>query len=85
MEILNRECRGEKTSLGVATLSYRKTSRLEVTDSDAAVSWLKRKKYTDCFRIPAPEVAKTEVKKLIASGVNVPGCTVIEDLSCSLK
>ena len=31
------------------------------------------------------EVAKAEVKKLINSGVAVPGCAVVEDYSTSLK
>lgn len=82
--ILDREC-GETTDLGVATLSYRKTSRVEVIDEAKAVSWLKRHKFTDAFRVPAPTVYKTEVKKLLAAGQKVPGCKVVEDRSCSLK
>ncbi|MBR4765377.1 MAG: siphovirus Gp157 family protein [Clostridia bacterium] len=85
MEILDRECGGEKTDLGVATLSYRKTTRLEVTDAAKAVNWLKRRKLTSCFRIPSPEVAKTEVKKLMSSGTAVPGCSLVEDKSYSLR
>lgn len=63
MRVLDRECAGEKTDLGVATFSYRKTSHVDVSDAAKAVRWLKRNKHLDCFRIPAPEVAKTEVKK----------------------
>ncbi len=85
MAVLDRECGGEKTDLGVATVSYRKTSRVEVADAAKAVRWLKRNKHTDCYRIPSPEVAKTEVKKLINTGIKVPGCAVVEDRSCSLK
>ncbi len=85
MKILDRECAGQKTPLGIATFSYRKTSHVEVTDSEKAVRWLKRRKYLDCFRVSAPEVAKAEVKKLINSGVSVPGCAVVEDYSTSLK
>ncbi|MCD8009016.1 MAG: siphovirus Gp157 family protein [Clostridiales bacterium] len=83
--ILDRECGGEKTNLGIATLSYRRTSRVEVLDAEKAVRWLKRNKHIDCYRIPAPEVAKTEVKKLINQGTKVPGCAVVEDRSCSLR
>ncbi|MCD8109159.1 MAG: siphovirus Gp157 family protein [Oscillospiraceae bacterium] len=85
MEILDRECGGEKTNLGVATFSYRKTSRLEVSDAAKAIRWLKRNKHHDCYRVKDPEVAKTEVKKLINAGIKVPGCAVVEDKSCSLK
>lgn len=85
MHVLDRECNGEKTDLGIATLSYRKTYRVDVTDSAKAVRWLKRHKFTDCFRVSEPEVAKTEVKKLLNSGTKVPGCELIEDTSCSLR
>ena len=85
LQILDRECAGEKTDLGVATLQYRKTTRVEVSDVAKAVNWLKRRKLTDCFRIPAPEVAKAEVKKLLSAGTKVPGCALVEDRSYSLK
>lgn len=85
MSILDRECAGEKTDLGVATFSYRKTSHVDVSDAAKAIRWLKRNKHLDCFRVPAPEVAKNEVKKLINAGTNVPGCAVVEDYSCTLK
>lgn len=85
VSILDRECAGEKTDLGVATLSYRKTSHVEVADSNAAVLWLRNHNYRDCYRVPAPEVSKAGVKKLINGGEHVPGCAVVEDLSCSLK
>ena len=85
LQILDRECGGEKTELGVATLSYRKTFRVDVMDAEKAVAWLKRRKMFGCFRVPAPEVAKAEVKKLLANGTKVPGCELIEDRSYSLK
>ena len=85
MKILDRECAGEKTDLGVATFAYRKTSHVDVSDAEKAIRWLKRNKHLDCFRIPAPEVVKAEVKKLINAGTKVPGCAVVEDYSCSLK
>lgn len=85
MAILDRECGGEKTDLGVATLNYRKMTRVEVSDAAKAVAWLKRRKLLDCFRVPAPEVAKTEVKRLLTAGTKVPGCALVEDSSYSLK
>lgn len=85
MQILDRECGGQKTSLGVATLSYRKTSKVEVADTGAAVGWLMTHGHTECYRVAEPEIAKVEVKKLIASGVEVPGCTITEGISKILK
>ena len=85
MAILDRECAGQKTSLGVATLSYRKTARIEVLDKNSAIDWMIKNHHPDCYRIAAPEVYKPAVKKLISSGVAVPGCTLVDDYSCSLK
>ena len=85
MQVLDRECAGEKTDLGVATFSYRKTSHVEVSDAAKAIRWLKRHKHTGCFRVLAPEVAKAEVKRLITAGMKVPGCALVDDRSCQLK
>lgn len=85
LQILDRECAGENTDLGIAAFRYRRTSRVEVTDAVKAVNWLKRRKYVDCYHIPVPEVAKNEVKKLFAAGTKIPGCEVIEDRTYSLR
>lgn len=37
MKVLDRECASEKTDLGVATFSYRKTSHVDVSDAVKAV------------------------------------------------
>ena len=76
MKILRREC-PETTKLGVATLSYRKTT--------PAVEWLKAQKLDCCYKQPEPTVYKDEVKRLIKSGKKIPGCSLVEDQSCSLK
>ena len=43
LQILDRECGGEKTDLGVATLNYRKTTRLEVSDAVTQGGFLAQK------------------------------------------
>ena len=85
MQILDRECAGQKTDCGVATVNYRATSRVDVSDSRKAISWLKRHKYTDYYRTPEPEVNKTDIKKLLSAGKKIPGVTLVQDKSCSLK
>jgi len=85
MQILDRECAGQKTDCGVATICYRKTTRVEVSDDQSAITWLKENGYDSCYKQPAPEVSKTEVKKLIQAGTDVPGIALIQDLSCSLR
>lgn len=85
MQILDRECAGQKTDCGVATVNYRATTRVDVLDGMKAINWLKRHKHTDCYRTPKPEVSKTEVKKLLAAGEKIPGLALVQDKSCSLK
>lgn len=85
MAILDRECAGEKTDCGVATVCYRKTSRVEVGDDTAAVNWLMENGHSTCYKVPAPEISKAEVKKLLTAGTEVPGVTLVQDYSCSLR
>ena len=83
--ILDRECAGEKTDCGVATVCYRRTTKVDVADSQTAISWLKANGYDSCYKQPDPEVSKTEVKKLLQAGTEIPGITLTQDLSCSLR
>lgn len=85
MAILDRECAGEKTDCGVATVCYRKTTRVDVADSQTAFAWLSENGHSNCYRIPAPEISKTEVKRLLTTGTEVPGVTLTQDYSCSLR
>ena len=85
INVLDRECGGVTTPLGVATLSYRKTSRVIVQDPDQAVSWLRDHDHEDCYHVPMPEVSKSEVKKLLNAGIDVPGCMIDSGQSCSLR
>ena len=85
LHILDRECAGEKTDLGIATVSYRKTEKVEISDSGAAVRWLKENGYDDCYRTPEPEVSKSEVKALLKKGQKVPGAVLVRHNNCSLK
>ncbi len=83
--ILDRECGGEKTDLGIATLCYRKSSRVEITDEDATFKWLKETGHDDCYRIPKPEISKLYVGKLLDAGDKVPGAERVASTSCYLR
>ena len=85
MAILDRECAGQKTDCGVATICYRKTTRVEVGDDATVVSWLMANGHNNCYKVPAPELSKSEIKKLLATGTEVPGVALVQDLSCSLR
>ena len=83
--ILDRECGGQKTDLGIATLCYRKTSHVEITDKGAALFWLKEMGHEDCYRVPEPEISKSAVGKLLDAGVEVDGVERVTGTSCYLR
>ena len=83
--ILDRECGGQKTDLGVATLCYRKTSHVEITDKGAALFWLKESGHEDCYRIPEPEISKLYVGRLLDAGEKIDGVERVTGTSCYLK
>lgn len=85
MAVLDRECAGQNTDLGIAVFRYRASTRTDVTDAGKAVRWLKRHKYGDCIRVHDPEVDKNSVRTLIKSGIKIPGIVLTQDRICSLK
>jgi hypothetical protein len=85
MGVLDRECAGQKTDLGVATVSYRTSEATEVTDEGRALLWLFENGYDRVLKSHDPTIDKTELKKLIKSGVSVPGAEVTKRVNCSLK
>lgn len=85
MSILDREYHGEKTDCGVATVCYRKTTKVDVSDNATAISWLMENGHPQCYKVPAPEISKSEVKKLLTAGTEVPGVALVQDYSCSLR
>lgn len=85
IRILDRECGGQKTDLGVATLFYRKSSRIEITDKNAALAWLQHMGHEDCYRIPEPEISKLYVGKLLDAGEQIDGIERVTGTSCYLK
>ena len=85
LSILDRECAGEKTDCGVATFSYRASTKVDISDSGKTVSWLKENGHEDCYRTPDPEVNKNNIKRLLKAGIAIPGASLIEGQTYSLK
>ncbi len=85
ISILDRECGGKKTDLGVATLCYRKSTRVEVSNERAAIEWLKKTGHDDCYRQPEPEISRLYVGKLLDAGEKVPGVERVTGVSCYLR
>ena len=85
MSILDRECGGEKTDLGVATLYYRRTRHVEIEDEEAVYEWACKNGHPECYRIAKPEISKMYVGKLMDAGKEIPGAMWVDGRSCWLK
>ena len=85
MAVLDRECGGKKTDLGIATLIYSRTSRVEFTDESKVLRWLKENGHEDCYRVPKPEIHKTLVGRLLDDGIAVPGAEKVTGSMCYLR
>lgn len=85
--ILERECGGLKTDLGVATFSYRKSEAVVWDEKDAPdiICFLEEHGYDDCLKYNEPEIKKDPLKKLINSGVHVPLAMIEKRNKGSLK
>lgn len=85
MKVLDRECAGQKTDLGVATVNYRTSEATEITSEADARTWLLAEGHDECLKFTEPTIDKIALKKLIKSGTEVPGVSVTKKMNCSLK
>lgn len=63
---------GEKFTTPRCAVSFRKSTSVQVDDTEKLVCWLEQNGYDDCVKYKEPEVSKAEVGKLLKSGMPVP-------------
>lgn len=85
LSILDRECAGEKTDCGVATFSYRASTRVDISNPGTALNWLKENGHDNCYKTPEPEINKNDIKRLLKTGVTIPGADLVESQTYNLK
>lgn len=83
LTLIDKEC-GTTTDFGIATLKYTTSHPLDCKDEKEAIKWLEEKGYTDCVKV-TKELKKAEAKKALKDGVKIPGCTILDKKSVSLK
>lgn len=84
-EYLSYALDGQKFERGTVRVSFRNSSAVQITDIYAAVDYLEHNGYSKCLKYAAPEISKTSVRKLIDSGVTVPGANIMETRSVIIK
>ena len=76
---------GEKFQTAKCAVSFRKTSKVEVTDARSVAAWCEDNGYGDLVAYAAPSVSKTDLSKLLKSGMEIPGAEIVEGISMGVK
>lgn len=76
---------GEKFETAKCAVSFRKTSSVRIDDADALVHWAESNGHDSVIKYKSPDVSKTEVGKLMKSGVFVPFAEIVDGLSLAVK
>ena len=75
---------GEKLKTPRVTVSYRASEAVEITDEQAVMKFAESG-HDEILRYKAPEISKTEIKKLIQDGVTIPGAVLESHVSTVIK
>lgn len=76
---------GEKFDTARCAITFRRTSRLDISDESALAAWAMESGHNDLLIYTPPKVSKSEVKALIKSGVEVPQAQIVESISMGVK
>lgn len=84
-EYLSYALSGEKFQSPKCSVTFRKTTRVQVANPSAAIEWAEINGHKECVKYLAPEISKTELGKLLKSGQKIPGAELVEGLSVGVK
>lgn len=76
---------GEKFQTAKCAVTFRKTTKVEVTDARSVAEWCDDNGLGDLVVYSAPSVSKPDLAKLLKSGVEIPGAELTEGLSLGVK
>ena len=76
---------GEKFQTAKCAVSFRKTTRVEITDARSVAEWCDDNGLGDLVVYSAPSVSKPELAKLLKIGEAIPGAELVEGISMGVK
>lgn len=83
-EYLGKILNGEKFQTAKCAVGFRKSTSVAVDDYDACLAWAVEND-AHCFRHKPPELDKTEIGKRLKAGDVIPGVSLAEKTSVSVK
>lgn len=76
---------GQKFQTSRCSITFRKTTRVDLEDEALVVEWAQKNDREDLVKYTAPTINKTELAKVLKSDVEVPGASLVEGLSMGVK
>lgn len=77
---------GEKFKTPLVSVSYRVSVAVDIENEDDVRRFAERHdQYEDILRYKTPEISKPEVKRLLQSGVVIPGATIVNRTNTVIK
>lgn len=76
---------GQKFQTARCSITFRKTTRVEIADETELIRWAETHDHRDCVTYKAPSVNKTNLTKLLKAQVDIPGAELVEGLSMGVK
>lgn len=76
---------GQKFQTARCSITFRKTSSVELKDEMAAIEWCQKNSRDDILKYAAPEIKKNEMMALLKTGATVPGAELVTGLSMGVK
>lgn len=84
-DLLQRALDGEKFQTARCSVTFRRTSRVEVDEMALAVAWAHINGYDSLVKYKAPEIGKDDLGKLLRNGIEVPGVKLVENVGMGVK
>lgn len=84
-EYLSYALGGQAFETPRVSVSFRSSTRCEVTDEQALVDYLQANEHEDCIKYTMPTVDKTKVTRLLKAGEEIPGAALEQRQNMQLK
>lgn len=84
-EYITQATGGQKFETAKVRLTFRSSTRVEISDEVTLLDWLERHNKENCIKYKMPEISRSEVGKLLKDGEEVPGAILAEYSNLQVK
>ena len=76
---------GNKFETARCSVTFRKTTSVDISDLGEVVRWAKQNNHMECVREKPAEVSKHDVAKLLKAGIEIPRAVLVESQKIGIK